>query len=113
MKLKTLFFVAGIAPTPEETTAILALAESGANIEVLSVEKMQPESPVDLHGVQALAGVVPTNYADAFAAQGPATPPAVVEGLGVTPAAASPAVDLSANAEWQTSQTVQPPKRGK
>lgn len=102
MKLKTLFFVVGIAPTPEETSKILALAETGANVEVLSVEKMEADSPVNLHEVAAVAGSVPTNYADAFKAQGPA----------INASGEEPAPGLAGeNTDWQGSATAKPNKR--
>lgn len=112
MKLKTLFFVVGIAPTPEETAAIIALAEKGANVEVLSVEKMESDAPVNLFQVEALAGSVPTNYADAFKAQGPAVPPATVEALGTAPqalfAAPPPGASVELGAAAQSEAAIGP-----
>ncbi|MCW2763980.1 MAG: hypothetical protein JWR85_4181 [Marmoricola sp.] len=102
MQAKTLFFVVGIAPTPDETARILALAETGALVEVISVEKMQADAPVNLAGVQAVAGSVPTNYAEAFEAR-----PADEIETGTPPA------DLTADpsGQWAGSDTAKPAAR--
>lgn len=115
-KLKTLFFVVGVAPTPEETTKILALAETGVLVEVLSVEKMSADAPVDISGVAAVAGSVPTNYADAIEhrAANPEIETATMPQSLMTPETppAGVAVSLGASAdgggqtgEWQASAT--------
>jgi hypothetical protein len=73
MTKRILFFVAGIAPTPDEAKLIFALCDAGKEVECLSLQTMDVNAAPkhDMAEIESLQGEVPANYADAFKAANP------------------------------------------
>ena len=66
MKTKVIFFVADIAPTPQESEAVFKLIDSGATVEVVSVSTLDYTREFDFAHIQTVSGAVPLHIKTKF-----------------------------------------------